>query len=98
MRDKRDSSAEKKEGKVGAVQRVGRRDGLLSAPWAGAVSPTQRQAVNAASQTGGEFVCKTAALVLTKRGTFRICLLASSSVSVRILLVTLDSGSLPSLL
>lgn len=50
---------------------------------------SQRRAARAPASEE-EVVCKTAALVVTKRGTLHICLFAISSVSGRILLVTLD--------
>lgn len=97
VRDKRVSSAGKRKERWERCSVWG--GGMACCQLLGlAQSHLHRQAANAASQTGGEFVCKTAALVLTKRGTLHICLLASSSVSGRILLVTLDSGFFPSLL
>lgn len=57
--------------------------------WVAAASPHKDGAARAPASEE-EVVCKTAALVVTKRGTLHICLFAISSVSGRILLVTLD--------
>lgn len=56
----------------------------------GCCSLTSQRLAASAPASEEEVVCKTATLVVTKRGMLHICLFAISSVSGRILLVTLD--------